>query len=257
MDRVVRLFLLTLWFAGCATGYDPEPPGDLLPSSPNLTIQALHDLYRNEPLSIREPLVIQGVVTSSDQAGNFYRTLLIEQEGYALEILAGVDHLHSRYPIGSRLALRLEGLTLDKSRGLLQAGRKAPDYAYEEVTYLESPVLLDQHLFRLGMEATPEASIRTIPTLRPEACGTLVEVANLHYAPLEEEEAVWSGYRRFEDPHGNVLHAYTSDYARFFGQTIPTQEISLRGILQHLESGPHSGFLIKMRDEDDMILHNE
>ena len=64
-------------------------------------------------------------VTTSDRAGNFYRTLCIEQAGAALEVMVGLDHLHNDYPPGSRLMVRLRGLTLGLQYGVLQAGTRA------------------------------------------------------------------------------------------------------------------------------------
>ena len=38
--------------------------------------------------------------------------------------MAGIDHLHNDFPPGSRVTLRLKGLALGESRGILQVGRK-------------------------------------------------------------------------------------------------------------------------------------
>lgn len=254
MDRI-KTTLAILWIlaAGCSGGYDPEPPAVRTPPAPTLSIGTLHALYRGELVTIGEEMVVAGRVTTSDRAGNFYRTLCIEQEGYGLEILVGGESLHSRYPLGSLLHLRLRGLTLAESRGVLQAGIKAPDYAYEELEYLSAQPRIDEHLFRAELQEEPRARNFQIEELRIEQCGTLVVVAGLRHEPLGDAGETLEGYHRFVDRNGGVLHLYVSPYARFAAHPLPTGEAALRGILQHLSSGEHAGFVIKPRNEEDIL----
>ena len=253
MDRISTILILLLTcIAGCTKGYDPEPPAPRMVPAPTLSLQTLHALYRSEAVTIHEEMVVAGTVTTSDKAGNFYRTLCIEQEGYGLEILVGGESLHSRYPIGCRLHLRLRGLTLAHSRGVLQVGLKAPDYAYEELEYLAAQPLIDEHLYRGELLEEPRAKRFAIGELSTERCGTLVVVTGLRHEPLTEEEPTLEGYHRFVDRNGEALHLYVSPYARFASHPLPSGEVTLQGVLQHLVSGAHAGFVIKPRDENDI-----
>lgn len=273
MDRIIHILLLLL-LCGCSKGYAPDPPQVVACPTPNLTIAALHDLYLDTAVEVHQPLVVTGLVTTSDRAGNFYHTLIIEQEGHALEIMAGMDGLHNLYPIGCRLYLKLDGLTLERNRGVLQAGPKAPDYDYTSVGYFYSRVHLDEHLFRGAMEEPyPAVPVLHIDELTPADCGRLVMISNLKYAPLQEDtedasengeesmrspesettEEGWSGYRRFEDEAGNALHTYTSSYALYATHPLPEGRVALRGIVQQIERGEHAGYILKLRDERDIL----
>lgn len=246
MDRIATILLIALILvAGCTRGYDPEPPAARIAPSPTLTIESLHALYREGVAPINQELIVAGVVTSSDLAGNFYRTLCIEQQGYGLEILVGGSALHSRYPPGIRLHLRLKGLALCRSRGVLQAGLEAPAYSYPELDYLTAQPLIDEHLFRVEAGAEPEPLRCSIAELSPELCGALVCVEGLHHEPLTEESPTLEGYHRFCDPSGQALHLYISSYARFAHDPVPRGELSLCGILQHLTAGEQAGYIIK------------
>lgn len=243
-----------LWGGGCSKGYDPEPPAVPPQPAPTLTLEALHTLYNDEAVLIREPMVVTGLVTSSDEAENFYRSLIIEEEGAAIEIRAGVDGLHNRYPVGCRVYLALEGLCMERSRGVLQVGPPAAGSDFTAVGSFYSQALLDRFLFRGEREALyVRPTLWLIPELDEKLCGTLVLIPHLHYEPLEPEPGVWSGYRRFVDREGDVLYTYTSPYARFADRPLPDGETALRGILQYEEQGAYAGFVIKLRDENDNL----
>ncbi len=256
MDRIgFTLLLLLVTIAGCTKGYNPEPPAVRPIPTPTLTIEGLHALYRNQPLTIGDEVVVSGVVTTSDRAGNFYHSLCIEQAGYGLELLIGGEALHSRYPIGCRLAVRLKGLTLATERGVLQAGVAAPAYAYSSLEQLVGQPRIDEHLFPYDEPPTnPHAQQCTIEELTPAHCGRLVVITGLRSDPLAEEEPTLAGYHRFTDALNQSLHLYVSSYARFSAEPLPAGEVALRGILQHLSSGDHSGYVIKPRDETDLLL---
>ncbi len=247
--------LALLFFAGCSQGYHPEPSSTPTPPTSNLRLSDLTDYYQDGVLLIEEPLVVAGRVTTSDEAGNFYRTLLIEDSGAALEVRVGSYHLHNRYPIGCQLTINLKGLALERSLGVLQAGLLAEAYDYPEVGYLGAQALIDQHLFRGEKGDTPTPAHYHIGELREEYCGTLIAIEGLRYTPLEEEEPLWAGYRRFTDSKGRAIHSHTGTYARFAADPIPRKEVTLCGILQYVSQGEHKGFVIKPRSEADWIEH--
>jgi len=257
----IRLILCGIAFAmtGCSKGYDPEPPAEPAIPIPNITIARLHDLCRGEAVVVREPLVVTGRVTTSDRAGNFYRTLCIEEEGAAVEIRLGTEESHNRYPIGYRLYLRLQGLCLERNRGILQAGPPAPASAGSAAAYFRSQALLDEYLFRGNAEEPLQGRVLEIGALSPELCGTLVLIPGLRYRPEEETEEEteenprWEGYRRFEDETGAALHTYVSPYARFAEKRLSEGATALRGILQRIESGEYEGYILKLRDEKDCL----
>lgn len=259
MDRIIKVFLtliLGMVVAGCTKGYDPEPPVARSAPAPTLTLATLHKLCENGPTLIEEELVVAGTVTTSDREGNFYRTLCIEEGAFGLEILVGGESLYSRYPVGCKLHLRLKGLAVGRSRGVLQVGLAAPAYSFQELDYLAAQPLIDEHLFRVGLGDEPPARRCSISELTPAQCGTLVLVAGLRHLPLDEvaeEGSSLEGYHRFVDHAGEVLHLYVSPYARFGAEPLPTREVVLRGILQYVTSGDYAGYILKPRDEGDIF----
>ncbi|WP_301063354.1 DUF5689 domain-containing protein [uncultured Alistipes sp.] len=246
------LLCLACLAAACYDGPYGEPAGAPEPPPVTTSLAELRRLYRGEPVTLRTPIVVAGRVTTSDRSGNFYRTLLVESQGGALELLAGLDALCNDYPVGALLTLRLEGLTLDERFGVLQAGRAATAAATYSLDYLGSQAALDRCLFRHAepLEAVEPLRLR-IDELTPACCGRLVRIDGLRYAPEEAvAESCWSGYRRFADAEGGAVFTYVRAYADFADEELPYGRCSLVGILQRDASGR---YLLKLRDAKDCL----
>ena len=123
---ITALRLATLLSAGgCYDSHFSEAAGGAAAGEGNTPLSELRARYTGRPTLVEEDIRVVGYVTTSDRAGNFYRTLCIEQAGAALEVMVGLDHLHNDYPPGNRLMVRLRGLTLGLQYGVLQAGTRA------------------------------------------------------------------------------------------------------------------------------------
>ena len=273
MDRVTRYafaVLTALTFfgaAGCTKSYDPQPQQFPEPPAATVTLADLQLLCDGRPVIIDEPLVVTGLVTTSDRAGNFFRTLCIEEELAGLEIRCGLDNLHARYPAGTRVWLHLQGLCLEREYGVLQAGIPAvPGNPEAGSVPFGSQALLDAHLIRGNREQPRmKGHIYHGCELTPALIGTLALVHRLRWVPDDENTApdsgdslrrgTWgSGYRRFIDRDGVVIHTYISPYAQFADAPLTDERpVSVRGLLQYISTGPHAGYVVKPRDENDLF----
>ncbi|MEG1700882.1 MAG: DUF5689 domain-containing protein [Alistipes sp.] len=248
MSARALLVVCALLAAGCYDSSFDEPRGERPPTPSTTTIRALRSAYAGTTFRIKEQITLSGVVTTSDNERNFYRTLCIEDDGAALEIMAGVDHLHNAFPRGCRVTLRLKGLAVGESRGVLQAGRfPAPGSGYA-TDYIGSPAALGDFLTRDSEVLQPlEATQLTLSALNPSLCGTLVRIEQLHYAPEELLPSTWAGYKPFADAQGLTIDTYVRAYADFATSDIPVGPCSLTGILQY----DGTRYQLKLRDERD------
>ena len=135
LHRTLAALLVFLAGACMAACYDSGfgSPGKTENAGPvSETIANIRSRYLGVPFAITSDISVRGTVTSSDAAENFYRTICIEENSAALEIMAGIDRLHNDFPIGCRVALHLKGLTVAESRGVLQVGNApAPGSGYD------------------------------------------------------------------------------------------------------------------------------
>lgn len=235
---------------------------------PNTTLAELRKLWRGKTFEISEPVVVGGVVTSSDKAGNFYQTFTISDGTGSAEIRAGMRDLHNPYPEGCRLAIRLNGCAIGVERGVLQIGLMPESYSNYAVDYFYSKVLLDRHIVRSGELVAIEPTEVEYKELSIEMCGSLVRIDGLQHVISEEKApdaagergmvpplATWAGYRVFVDTDGNRVYTYTSNYADFAVREVPNGPCAITAILQYGTVQGTSGewFILKMRSENDCV----
>ena len=237
--------------AGCYdTGFG-HPEREVQETVVSQTIADLKNDYAGTPFTVTGNISVAGTVTSSDQAGNFYRTLCIQDLHAGMEIWTGIDQTHNEFPIGCRVTVRLEGLTVTCSRGVLQAGKAPHPGSGYEIDYIGSQAALGKVIVRNSETLQPLDPARmTIPELTPEHGGTLVRIDRLHYLPEDLSASDWNGYKRFADERGNTIRTYVSPYADFSAEEVPAGTVSLTGILQCEESGADR-YILKLRDEND------
>lgn len=261
LSYIKLLLAIALWaIGGIGTGcksYD-----DLTTQTPvvtpNISIRQLRELVADKSVTIEQELIIGGYVTSCDKAGNFYRTFTFEDISAGAELMAGLYDLHNIYPQGWRVTVSLRGCTVAIHNGVLQIGRKAQSYSSYPTDYFYSRLLLDKHVTTHDTYQPVTPSPLTISTLKEDMCGKLVSLSNLHLCSSDyigtwrvNGEGKWSGYNVFRDTNSDIIVVLTSEYATYAQNDIPTDKVTLTGILQHGDFGGEKCFFIKMRDEKD------
>ena len=249
--RRLPLLCAFLLLTGCYDSRFGERSGGEEPEPATATIAQLRQLYAGTTFVIATDVVVSGRVNTSDAEENFYRTFCVEEDGAGLEVMAGIDHLHNDFPPGSRVTLRLKGLALGESRGILQAGRTPAAGSGFVTDYIGSKPALDAALTRNGEQLHPLVpTLLTIRELTPERCGTLVRLEALRYTPEDLTPGTWAGYKRFTDDDGAEIRTYVRNYARFAGDEVPVGRCTLTGILQYDDAGD-GRYILKLRDEND------
>lgn len=249
--RRLPLLCAFLLLTGCYDSRFGERSGGEEPEPATATIAQLRQLYAGTTFVIATDVVVSGRVNTSDAEENFYRTFCVEEDGAGLEVMAGIDHLHNDFPTGCLVTLRLKGLTVAESRGVLQVGRPPAAGSGYATDYIGSQPALAAVLVRSGESLNaPAPALRRIPELTPALCGTLIRIDGLRYTPEDLSASTWSGYKRFADSDGNTVYTYVRPYARFADADVPAGTVSLTGILQYDAAGD-GRYILKPRDESD------
>ena len=256
--RSLRYILLfaTLLVVGCDYDrFDPIEPRDETEWVPNAELSDVRHSFA-VATTIREDMVITGRVVTSDEGGNFYRTLVIEDATGALELMIGMDYLYRTYPVGSLLAVRLQGLAIDEYNGVLRVGLQPESWDYRTTSYMSHQAIVDRYVYRANSLVAPEPKRLSAGELTKHLCGRLVTVENLR---ADDEAVTWAegrytSYRKFRDERGDSIYVQTSPYARFAAQELPSDEVSITGVLYYGEvSGGRKTFIIKMCDEKGVV----
>ncbi|CDD25398.1 putative lipoprotein [Alistipes sp. CAG:29] len=249
--RRLALLCVALLAAGCYDSRFGERGDDATPEPVTATIRQLREKFAGTTFPVTGDIVVSGRVTTSDYAENFYRTFCIEEDGAGIEVMAGIDHLHNDFPEGCHVTLRLRGLALGESHGVLQAGRMPAAGSGFTTDYIGSKAALDAAVTRNGEALEPIAPTLLSPgELTPERCGTLVRIGALGYTPEDLTPGTWAGYKRFTDDTGAAVYTYVRSYARFADDEVPVGRCTLTGILQYDATG-EGRYILKLRDEND------
>ena len=188
------LIAAAVLFAGCEefqpvfTGKYPDPQEQKLYSDADFskitTIAELKDMYKangNKPLVIQKSCVIKGQVTTSDQVGNLYKSLYIQDETAGIEVKIGKNGLYNEYKLGQWLYVDCTGLTVGDYNGMINIGYSDPSGEYE-TAYLEHAYIIDAHVFKGAYDKPVEPVVITEADLHKKVnLGRLVTIKDLKY----------------------------------------------------------------------------
>ena len=164
---------------------------------------------------IEASLVVEGVVTSTDRLGEFERELIIEDESGGIGIAIESAELYRRYPIGSRLQIYCNGLTLYNFGGRIELGD-------ERDAYLRNGIHID-HLERYirlltPTEGDPAPTIKSITTIAPSDVGRYVRLDRVHFV----EQGLWCTEDADGKPVATEHPIQDESGAQFWVRTLPT-----------------------------------
>ncbi len=264
--RRVALFVALL-LCGCYNQFSDASKGATTVSVvTNSTIKYLHQLIGDRDyVDITSDLVVSGYVTATDESGNFYKSFVIQQGEYAIEVLEGLTNSYVRHQEGSLVVLKLSGLRLSRYNSVLQVGLAAEDGSSWYTTYMSHEAIVDQYVICCGGMSPVTPRVITLnelmygdgETLSPtySEYGALVQIDGLTLDADSLEVVTWSGTNTFIDGDGLELECYTSSYANYADELVPHETLSMVGILQSSQESESTtnSVMIKMRSIYDCI----
>lgn len=138
---------------------------------------------------IDSKVAIKGKVISTDQPGNLYRSLYIQDETGAIELKIGKTNLYNDYKVGQEIYVLTDGLYLGMYRFMLSLGGRSTDVDYSN-GFINSNPEIDRVIKRgrmVGLNAADTLVVNAADVatkLRdPQDLGRLVR--------FEEAECVW------------------------------------------------------------------
>lgn len=222
------LLILVILLSGCRFNcFDNPLEEDFSIPAVNSSIGELR--YLAGTGEIRGDMVIGGVVTSSDSAGNIYRQLYVEDCTGAVALQVGLFDMYVRYPVGSRVNIRLQGLACGYNEGMMVVGAIGNEQEYPvTVETINSPALVGRYLFSRGSRVAVAPREVRLGDIGEDMIGRLVLVEGFF---VEGGVGVYGGERRFEDYWGGGIDVYTSAYASFSGDLLPWGGVKMMAIV--------------------------
>ena len=208
--------------------------------------------------------IIHGTVVSSDEAGNVFKSLIIQDETAALAISVNSYNLYLKYRRGQEVVLDVTGMYIGKYNGLLQLG--APEWYANgnawEASFM-SPQFFEDHVELNGWPEIAEIDtlqFNTFSQLSSDLDGLqkyqsqLVRLNNVSFVNGGVEtfsEYHSSGVNQsIMDSEGNSLIVRTSGYSNFWNQTLPLGNFDLVCIASYYGT---TGWQLIMIDADGIM----
>ncbi|WP_420401179.1 DUF5689 domain-containing protein [Flagellimonas sp.] len=238
----------------------PQPNCDNILAA-NTTFQELEEMYSGDAFRIQEDLIIEGYVISSDEAGNFFNEVYLQDKtegptkGLLLEVELSPAYLH--YPLDTKVFVKLKGLFLGMSGETLKLGSSFTSFGNVSVGRLPALKVQD-HLIAACDESGSVVPIpTTIAQLDQVGSNTLIKLKDvefgedelgLNYAEPQEETI-----RILQDCEENKIELLTSGYADFQKELLPGGKGSITGILKR----DGEKYQLVIRDITDLDFANE
>ncbi|WP_431162281.1 DUF5689 domain-containing protein [Flagellimonas beolgyonensis] len=222
----------------------------------NITFAELDSLAGEETIQIKEDLILEGYVISSDEAGNFYNVLYLQDVASnpkaGLQLKMELSNSHLFYPEGSKVKVKLQDLYVKQKEENLELGSAFSSFGNISIGRLPSQKVMEHVLLSCDDdEATPlVTSISALDTL---SANTLVKIENLEFQdealgqPFAETEEETE--RTLQDCEENQVMLINSGYADFHAELLPEGNGTITGIL--VKEGITPKLMIRTLDDID------
>ena len=261
--KKVLVILEVLILASCVKNDSYKAPENSCTNDiiANTSLRDVQNLYIDQVIQITEDKVIEGVVISSDKAGNFYSVLHIQDKalgptaGFQIEI--DVRDAYLSYPLGSKVFVKLKGLYLGKTRSTYKIGSAFNTFGNLAVGRLPA-LTVSEHLFKSCEEKVEvQPTYYTVTELESGVANTLIklqdvefveeELGNPYAIPQEETKRV------LKDCDGNLFTLVNSGYANFQDVQLPQGNGDITAVLLKDATEPY----LVIRDTIDIQFNQE
>ena len=260
-NRTLFAILVCVVMAGCNRWEEPEfmtPVYDGPAANKTIAdIKAKHpSLGNNMQDSIcryDEQFIVKAVVVSSDQGGNCYKYLTIQDETGGIEIAIDRSSLHNDYPVGQTVYLNCAGLIVGDYHNKYQVG-----WVYQGSVGRIAPAALSRYLSKDGLPdlnnpiVAHPIEIKNANDLSAENVNCLVKIDGCKFdaadngLPLANNDFTTDRVVTF---NGTSVTVRTSNYAYFRNTLIDaSKEYCLYGILGIY----NSTYQLTLRTKDDI-----
>ena len=260
-NRTLFVILVCMVLAGCNRWEAPELTAPVYDGpAANKTIadiKAMHPSLGNGTQDsicrYDEQFIVKAVVVSSDEGGNCYKYLTVQDETGGIEIAIDRSSLYNDYPVGQTVYLNCAGLIVGDYHNKYQVG-----WVYQGSVGRIAPAALDRYLTKDGLPdlnnplVAHPIEINGSSDLTAENVNCLVKIDGCKFdaadngLPLSNNDFTTDRNVTF---NGGSITVRTSNYAYFRNTLIDaSKEYCLYGIL----SVYNSTYQLTLRTKNDI-----
>lgn len=203
---------------------------------------------------IEDEIYVQGVVTSTDENGNYSQKVVFQNGDEAISIMADLGSSHQLFPIGQKISVQCKGLMLAEVSDMLclASGIKGEGMQKQAVAIDNRTIRSTMFAVSGGEAVAPRSLSLSEIASGPiyEDCLVILEGVFFQTSdlPFANQGGSSEQYRTLYDSSGNTILLCTSDGATMAGEKLPSGKGSVTGILTWPDGKPS----IMIRSIDDI-----
>ena len=189
---------------------------------------------------------IEGYVISSDEGGNFYKKIYIQNadKNQGLSVAIDKSGLYTEFPVGAKIQLRLKDLTTQLNNSAIEVGYGTYTAKSGRVSVgTMAEAIYKKHLFDTGERKTVAELAKvsnSIQEVSTEAhVDQLITLKGVHFPTdavgktLYDKSNALGGATNYKltDANGKTIIFRTSSYAKFKDEKVPAGEVEVTGVL--------------------------
>ncbi len=234
------LGIISVNFSSCVKeDFDQPPEYDYPEIETNATIADIKAFYEpNKFVEIEDELIFDAIVVANDSTGNYFKSLVIQDETGGIELSINAVNLFNQFPVGRRIYINCKGLVISAYNNLIQLGGNTyvDDDGELRLGGIEE-ILIDQYIVKgaPGQEVKAR-EISSFSELKLEDQSTLVRLNNVQFSSSDTsstyaDDDQKSAYNlTIENCGGEEMTLRTSGYADFAGDNVPNKKGTITGI---------------------------
>ena len=238
--KIVRILPIILILVSCIRSDDWEAPSSTC--NPNLkantTIQNVYDLYQGNTIKILEDLVLEGYVISSDESGNLFNTIHVQDKAsnptMGIQIELDLRDSYLRFSPGDKVFIQLKGLYLGRTKAIFKVGSAYTSFGNLIVGRIPTHAIGKHIQKSCDKEPVLAPLVTTIEELEFQNANTLITIENIEFS----EEELGESYaiseemtkRVLMDCNDQQLLLLNSGYADFSQEILPAGMGNITGI---------------------------
>nr|WP_314785785.1 DUF5689 domain-containing protein [uncultured Capnocytophaga sp.] len=190
---------------------------------------------------------IEGYVISSDEGGNFYKKIYIQNadKNQGLSVAIDKSGLYTEFPVGAKVQLRLKDLTTQLNNSAIEVGYgtyTAPKSGRVSVGTM-AEAIYKKHLFDTGERKTVAELAKVSNSIQEVSTDAhvdqLITLKGVHFPTdavgktlYDKNNALGNATNyKLTDANGKTIIFRTSSYAKFKDEKVPAGEVEVTGVL--------------------------
>ena len=269
MKYKIFIFNLFVLISGCSASIDFDLPASEEPVvelSPNSNLMAVTNQYIQSGEEIYtfpedSDMIVEAIVASSDEAGNFYKSLILQDPGVkdirGLSLMIDLRAYFTRYEMGRVLYLRIAGLSMHGDNGAYSLG-----YMKQGELSAIPESLLNRFIVRSQNRLEIDVPLVSTSELGEDRLNTRIKMDRVQF----EKEDLGKTYAGEPYDSYNALRPLrkcddeapislsTSIYADFKSQLLPKSAFVAEGILSREYGGQ---LVLVVNSPEDLVITEE